>query len=204
MSYTSTISIHSLRVEGDSVSTMPIFCSIISIHSLRVEGDDFFLTDNRGGRCISIHSLRVEGDPFDTFSNMCYNISIHSLRVEGDVLVYGLPASMLDFNPLPPCGGRLLSSLRPTIRSRYFNPLPPCGGRLQYLPVSPKLRYFNPLPPCGGRRKDGGSGERMKTISIHSLRVEGDLPQKAWQHRQPISIHSLRVEGDHRRCTDLE
>ena len=58
----SAISIHSLRVEGDSITHKYVFVNDISIHSLRVEGD---------GRCdllrglfhvISIHSLRVEGD----------------------------------------------------------------------------------------------------------------------------------------------
>ena len=60
--YTSrSISIHSLRVEGDwksAIMNLPIF---ISIHSLRVEGDHG--TCERSHRhTISIHSLRVEGD----------------------------------------------------------------------------------------------------------------------------------------------
>ena len=33
--------------------------------------------------------------------------------------------------------------------------------------------HFNPLPPCGGRRSVLGAGVD-KSISIHSLRVEGD------------------------------
>ena len=57
----------------------------ISIHSLRVEGDKkLFALD----KCnlISIHSLRVEGDFAERISNDIKDISIHSLRVEGDLL----------------------------------------------------------------------------------------------------------------------
>ena len=34
------------------------------------------------------------------------------------------------------------------------------------------------------------------TISIHALRVEGDLPQSPRSSTRSISIHALRVEGD--------
>ena len=86
----------------DAVST------VISIHSLRMEGDTQHLIDKQdklnhfnplpphGGRlprfhnpqtiaCISIHSLRMEGDGF--FLRSCFHLSFH-------------------FNPLPPHGGR--------------------------------------------------------------------------------------------------
>ena len=102
-----TISIHALRVEGDSpchASHMRV--TIISIHALRVEGDDVFNPEGLV-RVISIHALRVEGDfevsakttPQDTFLStpsgwratntlFCKRrrraISIHALRVEGD------------------------------------------------------------------------------------------------------------------------
>ena len=34
-----------------------------------------------------------------------------------------------------------------------FNPLPPCGGRLSKASLSSYSDFdFNPLPPCGGRR----------------------------------------------------
>ena len=33
-------------------------------------------------------------------------------------------------------------------------------------------------------------------ISIHSLRMEGDLKEEKEQRKQLISIHSLRMEGD--------
>ena len=56
----------------------------ISIHSLRVEGDGRELHDALGVK-ISIHSLRVEGDRSSRSRRQTMErISIHSLRVEGD------------------------------------------------------------------------------------------------------------------------
>ena len=103
------ISIHALRVEGDTVPAIVIFLLIISIHALRVEGDKhdnvtclrlnhFYPRPPGGGRqsdlwdeevigyYISIHALRVEGDNQVTFNKPIERISIHALRVEGDNL----------------------------------------------------------------------------------------------------------------------
>ena len=86
-------------------------------------------------------------------------------------------------------------------------------------------RNFNPLPPCGGRRHRTNCTSRTSRISIHSLRVEGDIlaatgeactapfqstpsvwretgRAKARARGSGISIHSLRVEGDHIKCAD--
>ncbi len=55
------ISIHALRVEGDSQLANQVFKCDISIHALRVEGDSQLA--NQVFKCdISIHALRVEGD----------------------------------------------------------------------------------------------------------------------------------------------
>ena len=57
------ISIHTLRVEGDSTSYSVLmhFAWAISIHTLRVEGDGIHPSQIQQGT-ISIHTLRVEGD----------------------------------------------------------------------------------------------------------------------------------------------
>ena len=55
----------------------------ISIHSLRMEGDTAELERLRY-ICISIHSLRMEGDQIKTYPVTEGEISIHSLRMEGD------------------------------------------------------------------------------------------------------------------------
>ena len=79
---------------------------------------------------------------------------------------------------------------------KHFNPLPPCGGRLSEHPSTFLAMYFNPLPPCGGRLYGPLHLWYNNSISIHSLRVEGDIKRWALTEGEDISIHSLRVEGD--------
>ena len=94
---------------------LTVWSGSISIHSLRMEGDDesrdrynlaeaFQSTPSAwretilqrricGGQTISIHSLRMEGDPPAVITvPLDRVISIHSLRMEGDhVTIAGLP-----------------------------------------------------------------------------------------------------------------
>ena len=104
--------------------------------------------------------------------------------------------AIANFNPLPPCGGRLLTAPPVLRRECYFNPLPPCGGRRRAYALRSKQRHFNPLPPCGGRPVKTVYDIMTDPISIHSLRVEGDCHHTGFHIYCPISIHSLRVEGD--------
>ena len=82
-------------------------------------------------------------------------------------------ADRLDFYPRPPGGGRppRKKALCP---ATDFDPRPPGGGR----------PAFRPRRPCDTR------------ISIHALRVEGDIPIDGLAESVNISIHALRVEGD--------
>ena len=133
------ISIHSLRVEGDPVnapfgSALKIFQSTPSVWRETVKfAETHFLTR------ISIHSLRVEGDL----------IAVQRWRETAN----GTKPidTRCDFNPLPPCGGRLYG-LQHSLTPLHFNPLPPCGGRLAGRSGGGLVCNFNPLPPCGGRR----------------------------------------------------
>ena len=81
---------------------------------------------------------------------------------------------MVDFNPLPPCGGRLQTAPAP-VSSAQFQSTPSVWRETVAVSMVPVI-----LPP----------------ISIHSLRVEGDCKVCYWRRICPISIHSLRVEGD--------
>ena len=125
-------------------------------------------------------------------------ISIHSLRVEGDYIRFMIGNFFRYFNPLPPSGGRRrndigmvfyiaisIHSLRvegdgiagTTINAQQqdFNPLPPSGGRRDAARcIRLQTYHFNPLPPSGGRRSRGDAFSQQPSISIHSLRVEGD------------------------------
>ena len=80
------ISIHALRVEGDSMREVVTLKEYyISIHALRVEGDVIYIFIFVFVPSISIHALRVEGDPHNMYAIACTHfISIHALRVEGD------------------------------------------------------------------------------------------------------------------------
>ena len=80
-----SISIHSLRVEGDLFPSLyPLRCLIISIHSLRVEGD--FSPCRRKQYACNFNPLPpCGGRPSPSFLMVHKGvISIHSLRVEGD------------------------------------------------------------------------------------------------------------------------
>ena len=146
------ISIHSLRVEGDRVPP----CSLISVIIFQSTPSVWRETGPSKSidlpEAISIHSLRVEGDHGAAMrAVILHAISIHSLRVEGDTDLLAMLKVDLDFNPLPPCGGRLCSSRSSRCKSSNFNPLPPCGGRRDQSARANRRRHFNPLPPCGGR-----------------------------------------------------
>ena len=137
-------------MEGDKSNGIKQKSGAISIHSLRVEGDikRWALTE---GEDISIHSLRVEGDRWYLCAVWTTQISIHSLRVEGDLQGQVQSQDTGDFNPLPPCGGRLDRCI--------FN-----GRRIR----------FQSTPSVWRETLFHHQGRRVDSISIHSLRVEGD------------------------------
>ena len=101
-------------------------------------------------------------------------ISIHSLRMEGDCQRNFACIVIDQFQSTPSAWRETRFRFRRNINGLYFNPLPPHGGR----------RAVNTC--CTG----------IDTISIHSLRMEGDvcLGRRTWG--VVISIHSLRMEGD--------
>ena len=102
------ISIHALRVEGDSMREVVTLKEYyISIHALRVEGDVIYIFIFVFVPSISIHALRVEGDLSSSQRACPRSISIHALRVEGDERRFLHSARYADFYPRPPGGGRL-------------------------------------------------------------------------------------------------
>ena len=123
------------------------------------------------------------------------------------------------FNPLPPHGGRLTTWTATTRAQRHFNPLPPHGGRHSFRKNGRDAEPFQSTPSAW-RETDKKAEKRLTLpISIHSLRMEGDilidvddfeqsdfnpLPPHGGRHGgrgfarnvERISIHSLRMEGD--------
>ena len=191
------ISIHALRVEGDQLSRDCYHCALAFLSTpsgwrATTEGqiDSLSLT-------ISIHALRVEGDSassapiampaaflstpsgwrataFGCGSGAENAISIHALRVEGDHPDFQRVSEDPDFYPRPPGGGR-------QIVLDFFS------GSFVFLST-----------PSGWRATAGAGGHHHErnAISIHALRVEGDLYFFQFLNNPVISIHALRVEGD--------
>ena len=87
----------------------------ISIHALRVEGDSFAPPLFAGG-VISIHALRVEGDQSMVSWFTSKVISIHALRVEGDTSGELLIPNCLEFLSTPSGWRATFSIARPLIR----------------------------------------------------------------------------------------
>ena len=101
-----------------------------------------------------------------------------------------------NFYPRPPGGGRQCLS-KYNYPHFYFYPRPPGGGR-QYksLSASPSIWNFYPRPPGGGRRP---SPRTVIGCSVFLSTPSGwrATPQsKVKESKVKISIHALRVEGD--------
>ena len=103
-----------------------------------------------------------------------FYISIHSLRMEGDQCL-----------------------CVKTERSKHFNPLPPHGGRRSYFSVRFHISSkFQSTPSAWRETNDCFFFCVRIDISIHSLRMEGDMFFTQFRYFSGISIHSLRMEGD--------
>ena len=175
---TMIISIHSLRMEGDRLTACKLLPEPgISIHSLRMEGDAT-ISQNPGTIFIfqsTPSAWRETSDSYPYLDVSTY-ISIHSLRMEGDSHNITPPVELCHFNPLPPHGGRPPEEKPTPCNNDYFNPLPPHGGRQTHsVQTLAGTGNFNPLPPHGGRRDDFTKSRYDFYISIHSLRMEGDM-----------------------------
>ena len=168
-----------------------------------------FLSTPSGWRATEVVSLRC--------TVVC--ISIHALRVEGDPKSRVVDTGWTDFYPRPPGGGRLKREPLTNAVTDFY-PRPPGGGRPALLMlIATNAPDFYPRPPGGGRPLDSIRHLLTLSISIHALRVEGDvLPcggisaGRDFYPRPPgggrrlfcfvrslvrvISIHALRVEGD--------
>ena len=135
--------------DGSSYSALPC----ISIHSLRVEGDILGVLETRW-HIIFQSTPSVWRETGENHA-VCivYSISIHSLRVEGDRSFHNFGFRSKKFQSTPSVWRETSGATRLRTGGKNFNPLPPCGGRHS---------HTHTLIVCSN-------------ISIHSLRVEGDL-----------------------------
>ena len=167
---------------------------------------------------ISIHSLRVEGDGWRTALNAYFRVFQSTPSVWRETAQEFVGNELLRFQSTPSVWRETHTVIRQLV-SLDFNPLPPCGGRPTKKSDDPKvtkisihslrvegdsrhlscLTYptdFNPLPPCGGRPAAGAQYRAgspfQSTPSV--WRETSTYPPKS--PALTISIHSLRVEGD--------
>ena len=110
----------------------------------------------------------------DAFSLLKSTISIHALRVEGDLRRADITKHRANFYPRPPGGGRPRKSIR-------------LHGSIHRFLSTPSGWRATALKTIMLRRS---------IISIHALRVEGDINAQTTAKSKKISIHALRVEGD--------
>ena len=108
-----------------------------------------------------------------------------------------IPDAPLDFYPRPPGGGRPPKSAK-RMKRWYTFLSTPSGWRATTICAvrSAREANFYPRPPGGGRPNRTKPQLTHLLISIHALRVEGDLNKSVAASSQSISIHALRVEGD--------
>ena len=102
----------------------------------------------------------------------------------------------MDFYPRPPGGGRHLSGGNCSNLLGDFYPRPPGGGRLDLWEPTAAPEIFLSTPSGWRATTKKKTMVVVETISIHALRVEGDLFRRWSLAIGTISIHALRVEGD--------
>ena len=195
-----TISIHALREEGDVVlnvnarrqhkflSTPSARRATMRLKSLIGIASNFYPRPPRGGRPavprfhggrseISIHALREEGDPRRRREGKQNRRFLSTPSARRATSPTRPPRALLsDFYPRPPRGGRLGTVTAKSWRVSYFYPRPPRGGRLAvhvlcFLPCG-----FLSTPSARRATSRNVQGFRVRTISIHALREEGDFP----------------------------
>ena len=107
-----------------------------------------------------------------------------------------IDVDVLYFNPLPPCGGRPGCADGLLCRGD-FNPLPPCGGRQLQNRQSVVIHEFQSTPSvwretCADLIQRSAK-QFQSTPSVWRETGENHAVCIVYS----ISIHSLRVEGDH-------
>ena len=95
--------------------------------------------------------------------------------MEGDAAVEAQKNAAKYFNPLPPHGGRRAADSAYTRAVANFNPLPPHGGR-RGVPEEFSVKVqFQSTPSAWRETTLDKLTPSMWSISIHSLRMEGDF-----------------------------
>ena len=170
-----TISIHSLRVEGDRRKPCSLYCLLY-----------FNPLPPCGGRpCCG-----------SAMWNFC-SISIHSLRVEGDAVVLLQFLVHVEFQSTPSVWRETMSSTLSDTKTIVFQSTPSVWRETALACYYALWMLFQSTPSVWREtlalQMDNIKTERFQ--STPSVWRETQLHSHAFQYKA-ISIHSLRVEGD--------
>ena len=140
-----------------------------------MEGDAERTMEEVAVTSISIHSLRMEGDTVPIFEGLRHNISIHSLRMEGDMATSYVPSGTSLFQSTP-------SAWRETCHSSLdfkacvFQSTPSAWRETIRLYLTVHMEsVFQSTPSAWRETYRKSLPVDNIEISIHSLRMEGDL-----------------------------
>ena len=145
---------------------------------------------------ISIHSPHARGDVLSLYSKQTYLISIHSPHARGDVMLLLVGAVAHDFNPLPSCEGRHITS-RIKIANRHIKHHTASEGRhISARSKLPNIHISIHSPHARGDQYIVSCKWYPFEISIHSPHARGDGSQADFKAQFDISIHSPHARGD--------
>ena len=211
-------------MEGDTNKLPYSLRESISIHSLRMEGD---ITHNRyfliclhfnplpphGGRltscnhksctfCISIHSLRMEGDPIPTASTM----DARPFQSTPSAWRETAPSSISDqpstFQSTPSAWRETVNILWVLSGKLYFNPLPPHGGRRPFGSLPFLVHKFQSTPSAWRETKKAGYSVFAPAFQSTPSAWRETLPLRRWC-RSPYHFNPLPPHGGRRRLIVL-
>ena len=160
-------------MEGDGAITTPGYVGDISIHSLRMEGDSRHCACGRsqlhfnplpphGGR-LPFSNRRFTDSTFQSTPSAWRETHWHN----GQSITRQFQST--------PSAWRETPFFRPTtIGTSHFNPLPPHGGRRFSFVRIPTTIAFQSTPSAWRETLHIGTYWYSYAISIHSLRMEGD------------------------------
>ena len=146
------ISIHAPRAGGDPAKTTSIIATFTFQSTPPVRGATMAKAISAELSVISIHAPRAGGDVQHTCFVYEFAISIHAPRAGGDGKLIHTGNFADVFQSTPPVRGATIATTKNTTGTTNFNPRPPCGGRLTIGTDGAEEYDFNPRPPCGGRR----------------------------------------------------
>ena len=145
---------------------------------------------------ISIHALRVEGDERRRVNARAL-CNFYPRPPGGGRPQYSVKkCEKQHFYPRPPGGGRRMA-VSSACNGYYFYPRPPGGGRQVWANFELTFLDFYPRPPGGGRPSANGARPRQK-CNFYPRPPGGGRPSFMFAKGAllSISIHALRVEGD--------